>query len=431
MKNKYILGGFAALTALASSASADQTIDITGATAFRTAAVDSIIAAFGAGLDDFAHTGAAGLTGIRGARQSIFKGDFPGLPDKTIIRCTWTGSVEGIQTVATQINQDFLPESVLAIVPPTSGVTADTTAVAGKTGTATVPTGTELVIPDLAFSDVYPTSSPFDVSNVVDSTPGVVVFTMVANEGAPAGFTNVQAGQLRSLLNAGNLPLNYFFPTSDARKVYGTGRSDFSGTRTSYLAETGYGISLPIQQYKPLTNGAAANAATLAISTLQIWPTGDGNNKSLVWGPDAVGNGGFESSSSLRTVLGATSTSVQRLNSAGAPTGSPESLLLVSWVGISDATTAVTNGAKALSYNGVGITPASPLSAADIAKVTQGSYTVWSYQHLMYNATNDTPEMQAVLSELTTKVPLNLGTAGIDIALMAVSRGDDGDTVAP
>ena len=107
MKNKYILGGFAALTALASSASADQTIDITGATAFRTAAVDSIIASFGAGLDDFAHTGAAGLTGIRGARQSIFKGDFPGLPDKTIIRCTWTGSVEGIQTVANSIESQF------------------------------------------------------------------------------------------------------------------------------------------------------------------------------------------------------------------------------------------------------------------------------------------------------------------------------------
>jgi hypothetical protein len=431
MKNKYILGGFAALTALASSASADQTIDITGATAFRTAAVDSIIASFGAGLDDFAHTGAAGLAGIRGARQAIFKGDFPGLPDKTIIRCTWTGSVEGIQTVGTQINQDFLPESVLLIVPPTSGVTADTTAIAGKTGTATVPVGTDLVIPDLAFSDVYPSSSPYDVSNVVDSTVGVVVFTPLVNEGAPTGLTNVTAGQVRTLFGTGNQNLNYLFPTTDTRKVYATGRSDFSGTRTTYLAESGYSISAAVQQNKPVTNGASASAATLAISTLQIWPTNDGTNKSLVWGPDAVGNGGFESGSSLRTAFGATTAAVQRLNSTGGTIGSPVSLLMFTVLGIGDATTAITNGAKALSYNGVGIAPASPLSAGDIAKITEGAYTMWGYQHLMYNSTNDTPEMQAVLAELTTQIPTNIGTAGIDVGLMNVSRIADGGTVAP
>ena len=56
MKNKCILGGFAALTARATSASADQTVDITGATAFRTASITTIIASYGAGLDDFAGT---------------------------------------------------------------------------------------------------------------------------------------------------------------------------------------------------------------------------------------------------------------------------------------------------------------------------------------------------------------------------------------
>ena len=429
MKNKCILGGFAALTALATSASADQTVDITGATAFRTASITTIIASYGAGLDDFAHTGAAGLSGIQGARQSIFKGDFPGLTGKTIIRCTWTGSVEGTQTVGTQITQDFLPLSALTATG--SPIVDDTTAVAGKTGTALLPTGTDLVIPDLAFSDVYPATSPYDVSNVVDSIPGVVVFTPVVNEGSPSGFTNVQAGQLRTLLATGNKPLNYFFPTSDARKVYGTGRSSFSGTRTTYLAETGYGASNSIQQHKPVTNGASASAATLAITTLQIWPTNDGNNKSTVWGPDAVGNGGFESSSSLRLAFGATSTAVQKLNAAGTATGAPENLLLVSVFGISDATTAITNGAKALSYNGVGITPASPLSAGDIAKITEGAYTFWSYQHLMYNSLNDTPEMQAVLAELSANLPANIGTAGIGFALMNVSRGEDGGTVAP
>lgn len=426
MKSKYILGGIAAFTALAATASADQTIDITGATAFRTAAIDSIIASYGSGLDDFAHTGAVGLAGIRGARQSIFKGTFPGLPDKTIIRCTWTGSVEGIQTVATQINQDFLAATAL-----NNNTTPDTMAVPGKTGSALVPAGTELIVPDLAFSDVYPASSPFDVSNVVDSTPGVVVFTPIVNEGAPAGLTNVQAGQLRTLFGTGSQPLNYFFPTGDTRNVYATGRSDFSGTRTTYLAEIAYGISTPVQQHKPVSNGLAADNAGLAVATLQIWPINDGNNKSLVWNPDTLGNGGFESSSSLRTIFGATSAAVQRKNSTGGNIGGPVSLLLMSVFGISDATTAISNGAKALSYNGVGITPASPLSAGDIAKITEGAYTFWSYQHLIYNTTNDTPGTAEVLAELTAQIPNNLGTAGIDIGLMNVQRNDDGATVAP
>lgn len=428
MKNKFILSGLVALTALA-TASADQTVDITGATAFRTAAITTIIASYGVGLDDFAHVGAAGLSGIQGARQSIFKGTFPGLPAKTIIRCTWTGSVEGTQTVGTQITQDFLPLSALTATGGT--IVNDTTAVPGVTGTALLPVGTDLVIPDLAFSDAYPTTSPFDVSNVVDSTPGVVVFTPVVNQGAPAELVNVQAGQLRTLFATGVQKLNYFVPTADTRSVYATGRSDFSGTRTTYLSETGYGASNPVQQHKPVTNGLAATDPLLAVTTLQIWPLGDGNNRSLVWGPDIVGNGGFESSSSLRTVFGATSTAVQRKTSAGVNIGSPVDLLLISVFGISDATTAIANGAKALAYNGVGITPASPLSAADKAKITEGAYTFWSYQHLMYNSLNDTPEMQAVLAALTTNLAANIGTAGLDISLMHVIRNDDGGTVAP
>lgn len=416
MKNSILLSGIAALVALASSASAQVVVDITGATAFRTAAIDTIVASYGAGLLDFAHTGGAG--GRSAARQSIFRGTFPGLGD-TIIRCTWTGSVEGIQTVATQITQDFFATTAL-----TTGGTAET--VNGVIGTHSVPAGTLLVVPDLAFSDVYPTSSPYDVSNVVDANVGVVVFTMLANEGAPAAWTNVTAGQFRALFGAGRLPLNYFVPTSDTRNVYATGRSDFSGTRTTYLAETGFGIANTVQQWKPVL--AAGN---LSVSTLRLWPTNDGNNRSLVWGPDVLGNGGFESSSSLRTAFGATSASVQLLSSTGANQGIPVPLLLLSAPGISDATTAVANGAKALSYNGVSITPASPLSAGDVAKVTQGAYTLWGYQHLMYNTLNDTPEMQGVLAALTVNIGANVGTAGIDIALMNVSRNNDGGTVAP
>lgn len=434
MKYKSILSGFAALAALVSSASA-VTIDITGATAFRTASIDSIIAAYGAGLTDFAHVGAsAGLASIRGARQSIFTGTFPGLTGTTIIRCTWTGSVDGVRTVAGTAGlgetQDFLPVTALA----SAGAGNDTTAVSGVTGTYGVATGTDLVVPDLAFSDSFPANSPYNVSNLTNAQVGITVFVPMVNEGSPTGLTNVQEHQLRTMYGTGVQPINYLFPTTDARNVYATGRSDFSGTRTIYLSEIGYGASNTVQQHKPVSNGASASAATLAISTLQIWPTNDGTNKSLVWtgGVDTLGNGGFESSSSLRTIFGATSTAVQRKNSAGANLGSPVNLLLLAVFGISDATTAQTNGAKALSYNGVSITPAEPLSATDKAKITQGAYTFWSYQHLMYNNTNaDVADVAVVHAQLVTDVPANIGTAGIPQADMAVSRADDSATVAP
>ena len=78
------------------------------------------------------------------------------------------------------------------------------------------------------------------------------------------------------------------------------------------------------------------------------------------------------------------------------------------------------------------ITPAEPLSATDKAKVTQGAYTFWSYQHLMYNNMNaDMANVAVVHTELVARVPANIGTAGIDQGDMAVSRVDDSATVAP
>jgi|688.fasta_scaffold115659_2 hypothetical protein len=436
MKNKYILSGIAAIAALVTTArAADHVIDITGATAFRTASIDSIIASYGAGLTDFAHTGtSAGIASLRGARQSIFLGTFPGLTGTTLIRCTWTGSVAGVRTQATpQTSQDFLPESVLtAAVPGAGGTGADATAIPGKTGAFGAPAGTEFVNADLAFSDSFPANSPFDVSNTVSTIVGITVFVPCVNEGSPAGLTNIHDHQLRTLYGTGNQPLSYLFPTTDTRRVYMSGRSDNSGTRTIYLSQTGYGPSNLVQQWKPTSNGASASAPTLALTTLQLWPTGDGNNVSNVWtATDTIGNGGFESSSSLRTVFGATSNGVQRKNGTGANLGAPVDLLMVGVFGISDATTAIANGAKALAYNGSSIVPAEPLAQASQDKVTSGEYTFWSYQHLMYNSLNDSPELQAVLAELVANVPTNIGTAGIDQLLMNVSRVDDFSDVTP
>ena len=96
-----------------------------------------------------------------------------------------------------------------------------------------------------------------------------------------------------------------------------------------------------------------------------------------------------------------------------------------------DANTAVTNGAKALSWNGVGLTPASSLSPTDTSKVVNGAYTMWGYEHLFYSGDLSATEDQAFYDQFTGNIGANIGSAGVDISVMNVSRSDDGGLVGP
>jgi hypothetical protein len=409
-----ILGGLAALL-MAVVAHAQTTINITGATAFRTAAVNAIIASYGAGLTDVAHSGAN--NGHPGAQYSIFRGTFPGISGSTLIRATWTGSVEGIRDVSLPQAQNFL--TAAAFTAGTAGSPIGSAAQRHSVGN-----GTDPAIAKFAFSDVFGASTPYDTSALTDDIVGVLVFCMVANEGAPASFNNLTSQQFRAIWGNGSQPLSLITGNpADTINVYATGRNDGSGTRTHYLAEGGYGFATAVQQWKP-------TVVSGAVTTLRLWPIADGANASYVWNGDIAGNGGFNSSGNTATALGATTLAVQRQNAGGTNIGGPTSLLLVSSVGINDALTIVTNGGKALSWNGVSITPANPLSAADVQKITSGAYTHWSYEHL-FSSTSLTTDEDTFKAALLGALPANLGSAGIDANLMQVSRSEDGGLVGP
>ena len=166
------------------------------------------------------------------------------------------------------------------------------------------------------------------------------------------------------------------------------------------------------------------------MTTLQLWPLGDGVNASSVWNPDTAGNGGFQGGGSVATVMGATSAAVTTKDETGATINTNENLLLITSLGLADSLNAVTNGGKALAYNGVGITPASPLSAADKAKITGGQYTLWAYQHFMWKGALDANQL-AFKNTLLANIGANIGSSGIPIADMQVARGDDGGLVGP
>ena len=441
MKTK-ILALAAASLALGSSAFADVTVNITGASAFRTPTLDTIKAQFVASGEPFkfAHDRNAGNNqAFNGATRAIFQGTFNGVPGVTTIRTSFNGSVEGINALINSPAADptylttAVLESITAVVGGNNGGN-------GQGGASTAAAAQS----DVAFSDVAISSTAFAGNSLQPSTPeaGVVVFTMIANEGAAGILDNVNTQNFRALFSAGFLPLSFF--TGNAANtdyVFATGRNDGSGTRTAYLAETGYGIANAVNQYLVgRSTGGAINAiyrvpaggTSVGLAAVTPALTLASGNASTIWGLNVDGNGGYSSGSTLRDDMGRTSTSVNVYDADGSELLTAANVHLVTWLSLGDASPARTAGAVILGYNGVKLTDfasSGTLSVADTAKVTQGAYTAWSFQQ-MYRR-NDITTGDKVTVYNNIKNNLVLGTTGIPEPSMNVGRTVDGGVVTP
>lgn len=432
MKTKSITCGLLGL-ALAAPAYSQTVVDITGATAFRSAAIAAIRAKFQAGGNyQFAHDAASG--GVGGANKAIFKGTFQGLSGTTIVRCSWNGSVEGIRAL---VDSNYNPEYYQNV---NGNFIAAAASGGGETHKDTVgfAKSVEASQSEIAFSDVTKNSTPYAANTLSPASPqcGVVVFTMLTNEGST--ITNVTSQQFRALFGTGSQPLSLFTGnTADETMVYAVGRNDGSGTRTTYLAETGYGVTNPVNQFLIKTSN------TSAITALQKVPAGgvggginDPTSASTVWGQDVVGNGGYFSGGAIRNEMGKTGANVNVYEADGVtPIQEGGKADLVTFITITDAATARGNGAVFCSFNGVkldGIAAGgATLTSADKAKVTNGAYTAWSYQQMYARNGAYTGNTKTVYDGIKSSIPANIGTAGIPTGDMAVGREEDGGVVSP
>jgi hypothetical protein len=428
MKSNHLLAGAVALATLVTSAQADVEVRITGATAFRTAAINAIKAQYDLGGSyTFAHNKAAG--GVNGADRATFKGTFPGVAGTTTIRVSHNGSVEGIRAIAQPgpvNNPLFITDAALASPGGDPGEATNEN--------ANVSGSTVQQVAKFAFSDVRQSSTPISspALSPANASVGVVVFTMIANDGAPADFTNVTFQQFKALYSGGRLPLSVFTgDPADTNFVYAFGRNDGSGTRTTYMAESQLGITTLVNQYK------ATVSDSTTISAIQLIPAGDGTNASTVWGQDFDGNGGYFSGSVLRTDLGKTTTSVDVLDAFGDPLDEDATIHFVSFLSNPDALAARQAGAKILGWNGStldSLQTGTTLSLADRQKVTHGQYSAWSFQQFYYNGSLSADE-NTVYTAIKTGIPSSLIAAGyipgIPLADMQVSRPDDGAPIAP
>jgi len=421
MNFKTILMGALALTLTLGAAQAQTELRITGATAFRAAAMNTLLARFLAGTGfRYAHNGDS----FTGCTYAVFEGNYPGITgNNTTIRVSWNGSVEGINAVVNSPSADPLYLN--------SGVLTGNLTVSG-TATPNVTTSGNLTAlqSDLSFSDVNKASTPFGSAPLepTNANVGVVVFSMIANDGAPAGLTNVTQKQFEALFVNGYEELSLFTGNASDNDalVFASGRNDGSGTRTTYMAETGVGITTLVQQY------IGGNITADEIGFIKL--SGPTNQPSTIWNQNLAGNGGYSSGGSLNTLFQAKASAVDIYFSDTAVVGTDPADLedipvtLITFLTISDCVTAVGQGAKALSYNGVGITPANPLSAGDQNKVKYGAYTAWGYQTL-YRRSGLTANQLAIDADIRASIPANIGAAGIPISAMASSRVVDGGVV--
>ena len=446
MNLQNLLTGALAL-ALTGSALGQVTVDITGSTAFRAAALDTIRARYLASGQPFkyAHDAAAGA--FNGSTRSIWNGTFNGISNVTI-RCSFNGSVEGISSLVDipASNQLYLdkPEAFVAATPIVNGTEVPLTnwpLIAAQS--------------EAAFSDVSIASTPF-VNNpnapwdTWDDLVAVVVFAMVANEGAPSTLTSITSQGCRALFGTGAQDLSLLTGKSaDAGNfVFATGRNDGSGTRTAYLAETSYGISIPVNQYTVLTSTSTAitsiqrvpaggvNDSNPGLPGIQPYPGQSTANSSMIWGQDIDGNGGYSSGSALRADMGKTSTAVQVRGANYAVEIASTPLTLVTWLSLNDAVPARMSGAKILGYDGVSLpslTTGTVLSAADKAEVIYGHYAAWSFEHLFSRRVPGLSGIEeSIVQNIRENVPNNLAIAGIPLGDMAVGRaGADGSTIQP
>ncbi len=201
-------------------------IRITGSTAFRATTYAAIRSLFGANLSS---QNPADAAGVSGKNQVTFAGTLPALfgAQTVTVRTSYSGSVEGVQSLTQTLNETFLA----------SATPGDVTTVTGPA--------------DLSFSDVYQSTTDFTSPVLADSKIGIATFAWCRSVTTPATVNNISHQLAQQFLATGDLPIGQFFgDLSQTQDIYLVGRSKGSGTRATQQADCGYGANADSQLWQ-------------------------------------------------------------------------------------------------------------------------------------------------------------------------------------
>ncbi len=332
----------------ASVAHAQVEITITGSTAFRSISIDRSAALYDAGsrssITNDATTGLITFSGTMSNKVASL-GSTP-----VKVRLSFSGSASGMLSV-----KNSTPVSTAE----TAGVNVNK-------------------IPDLALSDVFPSSAtpPISDNSFNRAILGVIPFLWVKNN-ALSGIVNITREQAVLLFTAsgeGGMPATYLGGSS-SNPVYLIGRDPGSGTRITVHKDVGFN-SLPTYW---ATNGAGMYVQT----------------------------NGYSSGGLQRGTIAAKSDAIGYLGRAD--------LLVVS------------ASVSAISYEGVAFSPAA---------VTSGKYPIWGYEHIVNRAgglsANQVSVRNALIAAITDAAfqatPVYSDNF-VSLSDMEVERGTDGGTI--
>lgn len=486
MKMKQVILAASVALTLASAAQADETLRITGSTAFRASAVKAVEQFLGSGIKGaFVGSGNTQNGGETGATYCVFTGS-PGGVNYTI-QLTWTGSVGGIEAVQHQADIKSVPTngwlSVSNIAAAQAASTTPGTAGIYPIGTGTYDSAAEAA--DADFSDsLQSTTGVTSVALTGVGSPsgnggsgrvGVIPFGVVfgnvntANNHA-ATYPNstvvksISSLQYRALLSGG-IPLAQL--TNDQANplaftpVYAIGRNFDSGTRLSTLIETGYtsvanfGPSIAISQIGVAVNGdalAVSGGASLGASGSTITDIGSFPPDTLFAGTSfqlnfsSPGLSGYSSGGTVSKVLQTPGSSVASVDlTYPTPLGAPG--YLMSYLGRSDATSAVTgrgiDAANSAFYVALDGFYDDTVNAASAGNIENGLSHAWEYEYMYKTVRPHAGDIVAgvaldanqnnALNAIADAIFNNTGNittaAGIPIGSMSVSKTLEGDVI--
>jgi hypothetical protein len=349
------------------------------------------------------------------------------------VHTSWSGSEAGIQTVADATQTvNFLPDSTC----PTNCST--------NPGTA-VPAGTDAHHPDVAFSDTFQATSTFKgtfngvtYANLTESpgtsaghgSPvGVVVFKWCASSNAT--FTNITSQMVRQLYANGKAPLALFTGNNadETKPVIALGRNPDSGTRLTTFAESGVGALSTVKQYQPQdSTGAVVKTTAGTISQFSAWPAETINGIGI-----STFNSGYSSGGDLSKATRAVTTDPVAINGDANSPFTAANVTRIAYLGTGDADANLLNaGSPApgieLSYNGVSLGVVADYNTA--TAVTEGRYTFWGFEHVLYNNATIAAAVKSVADALATQIHDTDATGNaVKLSSMKVTRTTDGSTV--
>lgn len=446
----------AAIAIFASTAAsqAQTYMRLTGSTAFRSNTHNAIRNIMAAG-HTYAYTGSS----FSSANQSIFTGTVGGNP--VIIKCSWSGSVDGTNTVSNSVPIAFLPDSTTQTTGGQSGVTAVTTSTPGA----------DVSPPDVGMADTFQNATPFNTNPLTEIKVGVIGFKWLVNRGltqltvaVDTNGTNTAsvastAGLLAGMTITGNANIPNdakigqiidgttftIVKNSDGTPRSATGTA--SGVNTVFVSPAPFS-NLNSQLAQALwANGKISLALFTGLNahrTIDVWATGRdpgsgtrltafaesgiGVNSTVIqyqptisggavtshipWPagtyngiPYTQGNGGQTSGGNLVNYVTATTSAINGY--------------YVSYMSVNDAVNAIAGGAKELSWNG---------SFYSLDGVKEGSYPFWCYEFVAYRSSIPTAT-KTVADTLANQIITV--DAPIKLSEMGVGRASDGGLITP